>query len=193
MPDDNYPGGHTYDHLRGNKYVPKDNSVVLSRSVSELAILLNPPDKACRTCKIGNNTLIGPSTRIHDEAQVVASTIGARCSIGAATVLRNAYIFDDVTIGTNCILESCIVGAGVRIGEGSRIARGSLIADGAKLGPGTALKSFDRISKRKQKSISTAVGEVTEEDESDDGDADSELEEAEQGARFCTSKALLWC
>jgi len=163
VPDDNYPGGHAYDHLRGNKYVPKDNSVVLSR-----------------TCKIGNNTLIGPSTRIHDEVQVVASTIGARCSIGAATVLRNVYIFDDVTIGTNCVLESCIVGTGVRIGEGSRIARGSLIADGVKLGPGTALKSFDRISKRKQKSNSTTDGGVTEEDESDDGDADSELEEAEQ-------------
>lgn len=31
VPDDNHPGGHAYDHLRGNRYVPKDNSVVLSR------------------------------------------------------------------------------------------------------------------------------------------------------------------
>lgn len=35
VPDDNYPSGQAYDHLRGNKYVPKDNSVVLSRSVPE--------------------------------------------------------------------------------------------------------------------------------------------------------------
>lgn len=31
VPDDNHPGGHSYEHLRGNKYIAKDNSVVLSR------------------------------------------------------------------------------------------------------------------------------------------------------------------
>jgi len=135
-------------------------------------------DKACRTCKIGSNTLLGPSTQVHEEAQVIASTIGACCSIGTATVLRNAYLFDDVTIGPNCVLESCIVGAGVQIGEGSRIARGSLVADGVKLGPGTVLRPFDRVSNQRQRSNVTTM-----ENESDEGDDDSELEEAEQGTR----------
>ncbi|KAN0133810.1 Nucleotide-diphospho-sugar transferase [Lactarius tabidus] len=161
VPDDNYPGGDAYDHLRGNKYIPKDNSVVLSR-----------------TCKIGNNTLIGPSTHVGDDAQVVASTLGARCSVGPDTVLRNAYVFDDVAIGPNCVLESCIIGAGVQVGEGSRIARGSLVADGVKLGPGTVLMPFERVSRRKQKPV-PMMGESAE-DESDEGDADSELEEAEK-------------
>ncbi|KAI0302086.1 nucleotide-diphospho-sugar transferase [Russula brevipes] len=172
VPDDNHPGGHAYDHLRGNRYVPKDNSVVLSR-----------------TCKIGNNTLIGQSTQIGEEVQVIASTIGARCSIGGATVLRNAYIFDDVTIGPNCVLESCIVGAGVRVGEGSRIARGSLVADGVKLG-------LVQVSKRRQRSTS-ATGELVE-DGSDEDDADSELEDAEQHQSFLSqslgpgSDAFVW-
>ena len=176
MPDDNHPAGQAYDHLRGNKYVPKDNSVVLSRSVPNSSQgFFNLSDNACRTCKIGNNTLLGPSTQVREEAQVTASTIGAHCSIGTATVLRNAYLFDDVTIGPNCVLENCIVGAGVQVGEGSRIARGSLVADGVKLGPGTVLRPFDRVSKQRQKSNLT-----TAEDESDEGDDDSELEEAEQ-------------
>jgi translation initiation factor eIF-2B subunit epsilon len=176
VPDDNHPGGQAYDHLRGNKYVPKDNSVVLSR-----------------TCKIGNNTLLGPSTQVRDEAQVIASTIGARCSIGTGTILRNAYLFDDVTVGPDCVLESCIVGTGVRVGEGSRIARGSLIADDVKLGPGTILRPFDRVSKQRQKSNLT-----TTEDESDEGDDDSELEEAEQNQPFLSqslgagSEAFVW-
>ncbi|KAH9079462.1 nucleotide-diphospho-sugar transferase [Lactarius deliciosus] len=163
VPDDNHPGGYAYDHLRGNKYIPKDNSVVLSR-----------------TCKIGNNTLIGPSSHVGDNAKVVASTLGARCSVGPDTVLRNAYVFDDVTIGPNCVLESCIVGAGVQVGEGSHIARGSLVADGVKLGPGTVLMPFERVSRRKQKSV-PVIGEPAEEDDDgDDADADSELEEAEK-------------
>lgn len=93
--------------------------------------------------------------------------------------MRNAYVFDDVTIGPNCVLESCIVGAGVQVGEGSRIARGSLVADGVKLGPGTVLMPFERVSRRKQKGV-PIVGEFAEEDEGDEGDADSELEEAEK-------------
>lgn len=176
VPDDNHPSGQAYDHLRGNKYVPKDNSVVLSR-----------------TCKVGNNTLLGPSTQVHEEAQVITSTVGASCTIGTATVLRNAYLFDNVTIGPNCVLESCIVGAGVQIGEGSSIARGSLVADGVKLGPGTVLRPFDRVSKQRQRSDLS-----TTEDESDEGDDDSELEEAEQNQPSLSqslgagSEAFVW-
>ena len=33
VPDDNHPGGHIYEHTRGNRYIAKDNSVVLARSV----------------------------------------------------------------------------------------------------------------------------------------------------------------
>jgi hypothetical protein len=33
VPDDNHPAGHVYEHSRGNKYLPKDQSVVLARSV----------------------------------------------------------------------------------------------------------------------------------------------------------------
>ena len=33
VPDDNHPGGHFYEHLRGNKYIAKDNTVVLSRYI----------------------------------------------------------------------------------------------------------------------------------------------------------------
>jgi translation initiation factor eIF-2B subunit epsilon len=100
--------------------------------------------------------------------------------------LRNAYIFDDVTIGPSCVLESCIIGTGVQISEGSRVARGSLVADGVKLGPGTVLGSFDRVSKRKQKSNPTTIGEFIEDesDEGDEGDVDSEFEEAEQSTHL---------
>ena len=31
VPDDNHPSGHVYEHLRGNKYIAKDNSVTLAR------------------------------------------------------------------------------------------------------------------------------------------------------------------
>jgi len=33
VPDDNHPGGHVYQHTRGNKYIATDNSVSLARCV----------------------------------------------------------------------------------------------------------------------------------------------------------------
>ncbi len=185
------PGGHshwcltiitqadklTIIYVVTNTFPWTTQSFNLGQCLSSSEDFFSLSDKACRTCKIGNNTLLGPSSQVREEAQVIASTIGARCSIGTATVLRNAYLFDDVTIGPNCVLESCIVGAGVQVGEGSRIARGSLVADGVILGPGTVLRPFDRVSKKRQKS-----NLMTTEDESDEGDEDSELEEAEQSA-----------
>ena len=42
VPDDNHPGGHLYEHLRGNKYIVKDNSVCLSRYVPARTICLAP-------------------------------------------------------------------------------------------------------------------------------------------------------
>lgn len=33
VPDDNHPGGHIYEHTRGNRYIAKDDSVVLARYV----------------------------------------------------------------------------------------------------------------------------------------------------------------
>lgn len=31
VPDNNHPSPHAYEHRRGNKYFPRDNTVVLSR------------------------------------------------------------------------------------------------------------------------------------------------------------------
>ncbi|KZT26304.1 nucleotide-diphospho-sugar transferase [Neolentinus lepideus HHB14362 ss-1] len=183
VPDDNHPGGHAYEHLRGNRYIAKDNTVVLSR-----------------TCKIGNNTLIGSSTHVFDNAQVISSVLGQKCKIGVNTVIRNSYIFDGTTIGANCVVENSIIGAKVHIKDKSRIERGCLVADGVVVGPEAKLRPFERVSKRRD----TEVGDDDEDEESeeeeetegddqeeddeddedesedeDDEDSDSELEEAE--------------
>ncbi|KAI0082729.1 hypothetical protein K474DRAFT_1654876 [Panus rudis PR-1116 ss-1] len=156
VPDDNHPGGHFYEHQRGNKYIAKGNSVVLSR-----------------TCEVGPNTLIGAGTKIADNANVQASVIGQRCTIGPGVTLRNAYIFDDTHIEAGSSIEFSIVGSGVRVGENSIIARGCLVADGVVLGKNARLGEFERVSRKREE------GEEDEEEEETD-DEDSEWEEEAQ-------------
>lgn len=50
VPDDNHPGGHSYEHLRGNKYIAKGNSVSLSRC----ALLFYSHDPAFMTSRLQN-------------------------------------------------------------------------------------------------------------------------------------------
>ncbi|KAI0709378.1 nucleotide-diphospho-sugar transferase [Earliella scabrosa] len=180
VPDDNHPGGHSYEHLRGNKYIAKDNSVVLSR-----------------TCKIGNNTLIGSHTTISDNASIHASVIGKRCTIGRGAILRDAYIFDDTHIGAGCVVEGSIVGAGVKLGDGVRVPTGCLIADGVVIGEGARLRKFERVS-RKREAQPTAEDDGSEGDDEDEEDEDSELEEVEAHQEDAPqivgkgSNALVW-
>ncbi|KAF8078040.1 nucleotide-diphospho-sugar transferase [Lyophyllum atratum] len=154
VPDDNHPSGHAYDHERGNKYIAKDQSVVLAR-----------------TCKIGNNTLIGSSTHISENAQVLASVIGQNCSIGTGTIISNSYIFDGTVIGSNCIVERSIIGANVTVKDGSKVQKGCLVGDGVVIGPSAKLKPFARLSKKRD--------ETDEAPSEDDEDEDSDLEDVE--------------
>ncbi|KAG1782724.1 nucleotide-diphospho-sugar transferase [Suillus placidus] len=176
VPDDNHPGGHSYEHLRGNKYIAKDNSVILSR-----------------TCKIGNNTLIGSKSQIADNAQVTASVLGQRCIVGAGSIVRNSYLFDGAVIGPNCVVEHSIIGSGVHIKESTRVERGCLIADGVVVGPQAKLVPFSRLSKRREDSDEEdeefedaeehCEAEDDDDDEGEDADdedeVDSELEDVE--------------
>ncbi|KIL69661.1 hypothetical protein M378DRAFT_184070 [Amanita muscaria Koide BX008] len=171
VPDDNYPGGQRYEHVRGNRYLAKDNTVVLAR-----------------TCKIGTNTLIGSSTRISEDVQIHASVIGQNCIIGAGTIIKNCYIFDHTTIGANCILEKSIIGSNVNLKDNSSVPRGCLIADSVIVGPGAKLEPFDRLSTRRD--------EV--EAELPDEEVDSDVEEVEARQSHINknlghdSNALVW-
>lgn len=152
VPDDNHPGGHVYQHTRGNKYVSSEVTLA-------------------RTCRIGNNTLIGASTKIHDDAQVSGSVIGRNCVIGAGSIVEGAYIFDGTVIGAQCTVRRSIIGAGVTIRDKTHIERGCVVGDGVAVGPSASVQPFERLSKRK--------GESSDEEGNEEGDEDSDLEDIE--------------
>ncbi|KAI4527503.1 nucleotide-diphospho-sugar transferase, partial [Schizophyllum commune Loenen D] len=177
VPDDNHPSGHVYEHLRGNKYIAKDNSVTLARN-----------------CKIGNNTLIGSSSQVGDNTEISASVIGRNCVIGPGCVIRNAYIFDGSTIGKKCTIERSILGAGVQVKDNSVIDRGCLVADDVTVGPKAHLHPFERLSRRREL---TAAGNGEDADDEDE-EVDSDLEDVEamQDQLHATlgdeSNAIIW-
>ncbi|EJD53073.1 nucleotide-diphospho-sugar transferase [Auricularia subglabra TFB-10046 SS5] len=129
VPDDNHPSGQTYEHLRGHRYISQDKQVMLSR-----------------TCRIGNNTLVGGGTRVDDRADVAASVIGAGCVLGKDAKVSDSILWDGVHIGAGCVVEHSIIASGAKILDGTRISRGTLVGEGAIVGPNITLKTFSRVS-----------------------------------------------
>ncbi|KAJ7046683.1 nucleotide-diphospho-sugar transferase [Mycena alexandri] len=171
VPDDNHPSGHVYQHTRGNKYIATDNSVSLAR-----------------TCKIGNNTLIGAGTKILENAQVIGSVIGQNCVIGAGSIIEGSYIFDGTVIGAQCVVKRSIIGAGVTIKEKTRVEKGCLVGDGVVVGPLAVLDPFERLSRRRDKTV------VVEQDNDEDSDIE-EIEANQGGASSILGKdsnAVVW-
>ncbi|PFH50667.1 hypothetical protein AMATHDRAFT_47693 [Amanita thiersii Skay4041] len=195
VPDNNHPGGHSYEHLRGNKYFAKNHPVILARYLSLICCYIcpitNKMPKKKSTCNVGTNTLIGSSTQILDGAEVHSSVIGQNCVIGPGAVIRESYIFDNTCIGSDCVIEQSIIGFDVTVKDNSHISKGCLIADLVTIGPNAKLEPFDRLSVRREAGV-TGESDNKEEEE----DSDIEEIEARQGSikrnMGSDSNALIW-
>jgi NDP-sugar pyrophosphorylase family protein len=121
-----------------------------------------------RTCRVGNNSLIGSSTQIYENAVVTGSVLGTRCVVGPGARITHAYIFDDTTLGAGAIVERAIIGHRVSIGAGAQVPRGCLIGDGVVLGKGAHLRPFERVSVKDAEAPGAAEDSDDEEEELDD-------------------------
>lgn len=172
VPDDNHPAGHIYEHRRGNRYIAKDNSVILARyGVVCHPYLLNSIVFSYRTANIGTNTLIGSRSTISENVSIISSVLGPNCSVGPGTTIKNAYIFENTSIGTNCTIEKSIIGSGVSVKDGSVVPKGCLIGDRVVIGPGARLLPFERLSSKRA---------YDQDDDHKEDDSDLEQIEASQ-------------
>ena len=131
-----------------------------------------------RTCNIGTSTLIGSSTQVAENVQIIASVIGQNCTIGAGSIIRNSYIFENTIIGARCVVERSIVGAGVMVKDGSRVPLGCLIGEGVIIGPDATLEPYERLSVERHEIVGVESGDEDGVDDDHDDD-DSDIEEVE--------------
>jgi translation initiation factor eIF-2B subunit epsilon len=102
--------------------------------------------------------------------------IGQNCTIGAGSIIKNSYIFENTIIGARCVVERSIIGEGVMVKDGSHVPIGCLIAEGVVIGPDAMLVPYERLS-AKRNEINGDEGGV---DDNDDDDSDIEEVEASE-------------
>lgn len=105
--------------------------------------------------------------------------IGQNCTIGASSIIKNSYIFENTIIGARCVVERSIIGAGVMIKDGSHIPLGCLIAEGVVIGPDAMLDPYERLSVKRNEIIGAGEdGDRVDDNDDDDSDID-EVEASE--------------
>lgn len=83
---------------------------------------------------IGDNVLIGPYT-----------TIGSNCVIKSESRILSSYIFNDVTIGSNCNVSGSIIDNGAKVGDNCYLENGTVIGPDAVMGKNVTVHSNTRI------------------------------------------------
>jgi len=87
------------------------------------------------TVVIDPEATAGPDTVIEPGAQLLGETrIGARCTIGTGTILKDTRLEDDVTVGAHCVMDTARLAAKTQVGPFARLRPGSDIREGAHVG-----------------------------------------------------------
>ena len=128
------------------------------------------------TAAIGHRTLLGAHTRVDEHTIVSESVLGHRVSVGPSSAVRNSYLWDDVAIGRNCVIDGCILGRGVLILDHVHLTHGTMVGDGCVIGPDASLPAFSRVSMHGYRAC-----EDDSDTEAADADADTTLGKASRG------------
>lgn len=73
------------------------------------------------------------------------SVLGARCSVGAGSVVERAVLHEDVTVGSACLVKESILGERAAVEDGARVEPGAVIGSGATVAAGTLVEPGTRV------------------------------------------------
>jgi NDP-sugar pyrophosphorylase family protein len=95
---------------------------------------ITEPSFVGRDCVLETGTNLGPFSILSD-----------RVTVKRGAKIRETIVFEQTTLGENCIVEDSIVGEGVTVGRDARIGKGSVIAGQVFIPDGTIVKPGSTI------------------------------------------------
>jgi mannose-1-phosphate guanylyltransferase len=95
---------------------------------------ITEPSFVGRDCVLETGTNLGPFSILSD-----------RVTVKRGAKVRETIVFEQTTLGENCIVEDSIVGEGVTVGRDARIGKGSVIAGQVFIPDGTIVKPGSTI------------------------------------------------
>ena len=73
------------------------------------------------------------------------AVLGSGVTVGPRTTIEQAVVLQGASVGADCRLSNCIVGAGVTIGDGTHVEGGAVLGEGVTVGAGNVIRAGARI------------------------------------------------
>ncbi|OZJ04250.1 hypothetical protein BZG36_02484 [Bifiguratus adelaidae] len=80
----------------------------LTRPASTITRIASSAEISNRT-QVGNDSIVGASTKIDERTSVKRSAVGAHCTIGKNVKITNCIIMDNVVVEDNAKLDGCVI------------------------------------------------------------------------------------
>ncbi|GGM66420.1 mannose-1-phosphate guanylyltransferase [Longimycelium tulufanense] len=110
-------------------------SADLVRGIAPSAALPGPAGQA----------IVLDGARVRDDVELTGgTTVGTNCMIGNGSRIDGSVLFDGAVIGSEAVVERCVIGASAKIGDGT-VLRDVVIGDGAVIGAGCELVDGARV------------------------------------------------
>lgn len=87
----------------------------------------------------GTETAVHPEARVHANATIQRSVVGAGAEIGNGCKINDSIVMDGATVADGCSLDRSILGAGAVLGSSSRLSGLSILGYAARAEDGTVL------------------------------------------------------
>jgi mannose-1-phosphate guanylyltransferase len=89
---------------------------------------------------------LGAGSRVGEGARIgPLAVLGPEVEVGDRSEVDRAVVLQGTTIGEDCRLDCCIVGAGARIGDRTRIESGAVLGEGVSIGADNVVGAGARI------------------------------------------------
>jgi NDP-sugar pyrophosphorylase family protein len=105
-----------------------------STGMNMSSLQIREPSYVGKECVLEESSKLGPYTILSEKV-----------TVKKGSEVRGTIVFEQTSIGEDCIVEDSLIGEGVSVGKGARIGKGSIIAgqvairDGATIKPGSTV------------------------------------------------------
>jgi len=89
--------------------------------------------------QVSGNSVVGLDTKIGVGSSIIGSVVGSKCKVGKGVVVRNSYLWDEVTLEDNVTVDSAIIAQGCVVKKGAVVSRGCMLSSDVVVREGAVL------------------------------------------------------
>ncbi|XP_059147407.1 translation initiation factor eIF-2B subunit epsilon-like [Physella acuta] len=104
-----------------------------------------------RGCNLQKDVVVGSGTEIGCGSEISDCIIGKNCKIGENVKLKNSFLWDNVTVGNDCVIDTALLCSHVQVLNNVKTGKGVVLSWEVVVGPNVTVAQGTRLMSEPQK------------------------------------------